>query len=116
MVYFRLDHVFFELNYSVHTKNKWLTPYAQISVGYARSNATEPDNVNLSPAYTPLPRLEDNFLMYEVFAGVSLKIFPVVDLRPVELGVGHMNRIGSGNGSSSVGVETIGASIVFHMP
>jgi hypothetical protein len=57
--------------------------------------------------------------MYEGFAGINIHIFPVIDLRPVELGIGNMNRFGTGgspDGPSSVGVKSIGAAIVFHMP
>lgn len=98
-----------------HTKYSWLSPYAQVSAGYARSNATE------SPFGTPnpnpiQPRYEDNFLMYQGFVGVDIHVFPLIDLRPVELGIGNMNRFGSGTGTSSIGVRTIGASIVLHTP
>jgi hypothetical protein len=48
--------------------------------------------------------------------GVDIHVFPLIDLRPVELGIGNMNRFGSGNGTSSIGVRTIGAAIVFHTP
>jgi hypothetical protein len=57
--------------------------------------------------------------MYEGFVGVDLHVFPLIDLRPVELGIGNMNRFGSGSGfdeTSSVGVKSIGAAIVFHLP
>jgi hypothetical protein len=103
---------------SFHTKYSWLSPYAQVSVGYARSNATEsPFGVpNTLPDQTIQPRYEDNFLIYQGFVGVDIHVFPLIDLRPVELGIGNMNRFGSGNGTSSIGVRTIGAAIVFHTP
>jgi hypothetical protein len=103
---------------SFHTHFSWLDPYVQISAGYAKSNATLPVGAGLATSF-PLPRTEDNFLMYEGFAGVAIPIFPMIDLRPVELGIGNMNRFGSGgglDGPSSIGVKSIGASVVFHLP
>jgi hypothetical protein len=105
---------------SFHTKYSWLSPYAQISVGYARSNATEPfgsPNVVASPTFSP--RTEDNFVIYEGFAGVDIHVFPLIDLRPVELGIGNLNRFGTtgtGDGPGSIGIKSIGAAIVFHSP
>ena len=83
---------------SFHTKYSWLSPYAQVSVGYARSNATEsPFGVpNTLPDQTIQPRYEDNFLIYQGFVGVDIHVFPLIDLRPVELGIGNMNRFGVG--------------------
>ncbi len=114
-----LDHVLVGARGSIHTPISWLNPYAQISVGYGRSNATEPFSLTLNSSGTPLPRTEDSFLMYEGLVGLSVPIFPVIDLRPVELGIGNMNRVGNsgvGDGPSSVGLKSIGAAIVFHMP
>jgi hypothetical protein len=115
-----LDDVLFGLRGSFHTRYSWLSPYAQVSAGYARSNATLPFGATtLSSGGVPNPRLEDNFMMYEGFAGVDIHVFPVIDLRPVELGIGNMDRFGSsatGDGPGSVGVMSIGAAIVFHLP
>jgi hypothetical protein len=116
-----LDDVLLGLRGSFHTRYSWLSPYAQVSAGYARSNATEPFGA-ISPGYgttVNAPRFEDNFVMYEGFAGLAIHIFPMIDLRPVELGIGNMNRVGSAStldGPGSVGVMSIGAAIVFHMP
>lgn len=114
-----LDNVLVGARGSFRTPISWLTPYAQVSVGYARSNATLPFGESLT-TNTPLPRLEDDFIMYEGFVGVTIRIFPMIDLRPVELGIGNMNRFGSSgatvDGPSSVGVKSIGASVVFHLP
>ncbi len=91
----------------------------QVSAGYARSNATLPFGTSLTTT-TPLPRLEDSYIMYEGFAGLTIHIFPMLDLRPIEVGIGNMNRIGSSgatvDGPSSVGVLSIGGSVVVHMP
>jgi hypothetical protein len=109
---------------SFHTPYSFLKPYAQISAGYAHSSVAEPTCQTNSGGIllcqgtvtTAAPRYEDNFLQYEGFAGADIRLFPILDLRVIELGIGNMNRIGSGNGSSSVGVRSIGAGVVFHLP
>lgn len=115
-----LDDVLVGVRGAFHTKYSWLSPYVQVSAGYARSNATEPFGApNALPNQTFLPRYEDNFVMYEGFAGVDLHVFPLIDLRPVEVGIGNMNRFGTGgpnDGTGSVGVKSIGAAVVFHLP
>jgi hypothetical protein len=114
-----LDNALLGVRGSFHTPISWLSPYVQVSAGYARSNATLPFGESLTTT-TPLPRTEDNFVMYEGFAGLTIHIFPMIDLRPVELGIGNMNRIGNSgaslDGQSSIGVKSIGASVVFHLP
>jgi hypothetical protein len=113
-----LDNALLGVRGSFHTRFSWLNPYVQMSAGYARSNATLPISTGLV-SEIPLPRTEDNFFMYEGFAGLTVHIFPMIDLRPVELGIGNMNRFGSSgteDGPSSIGVKSIGASVVFHLP
>jgi hypothetical protein len=113
-----LDNALLGVRGSFHTRYSWLSPYVQISAGYAKSNATLPIGTGLVTTF-PMPRIEDNFLMYEGFAGLTIRVFPLIDLRPVELGIGNMNRFGSGgavDGPSSIGVKSIGASVVFHTP
>lgn len=91
---------------SFKTRYSAVAPYLQISAGWNRSNVTE-----LNPVYY------DNYLQYEAFGGLDLHIFPLLDLRPVELGIGNMNRFGSGSSATtSVGVRSIGAGVVFHLP
>jgi hypothetical protein len=105
---------------SFHTRFSWMNPYVQVSAGYAKSNATLPFGTIASGSGVPNPpRLEDNFLMYEGFAGFNIHIFPMIDLRPIEVGMGNMNRIGGAgtvDGPASIGVMSIGAAVVFHMP
>ena len=105
---------------SIHTPISWVKPYAQVSAGYARSNVTEPSNQAVSPATSAVPpRYYDDFVQYEGFVGVDVRVLPIIDLRAVELGIGNMNRLGSGSssdGGSSVGVRSLGAGIVFHLP
>jgi hypothetical protein len=114
-----LDDVLVGVKGAFHTRYSWLSPYVQVSAGYARSNATLPFGSAIATGSSTPPRSEDNFLMYEGFAGIDIHVFPVIDLRPVELGIGNMNRFGTGGGTdgpSSVGVKSIGAAVVFHMP
>jgi hypothetical protein len=111
------DNVLLGVRGSIKTKYTWLTPYAQVSAGYARSNVTEPTGTQSPGSLLPnAQRYEDNFLMYEGFVGMDIHVFSTIDLRPVELGIGGMNRIGSGNGPSSLGIQTISAGIVLHLP
>ena len=106
---------------------RWLRPYAQMSLGRTSSNVTEPSCVTTSGTGGTLlcsglssntPRKMDSFFRYEAFAGADIRIFSILDLRLVEVGIGNMNRIGSGTSgtSSSVGVKSIGAGVVFHLP
>jgi len=90
---------------SIHTKYAWLKPYAQVSAGWTRSDATELQHNTF-----------DNFVRYEGFAGADIHLASFLELRAVELGIGNMNRVGSGTGSDSVGVKSIGAGIVLHLP
>jgi hypothetical protein len=108
---------------SVKTKINWLSPYAQISAGYTRSNVTEPDCVTTAGAIlqcsgsvtTPTPRQLDGFVAFEGFVGADIHVFPFMDVRPIELGIGNMNRMGTGNGSTSVGLKSIGAGVVIRL-
>jgi hypothetical protein len=103
-----------------HTRYSFLRPYVELAAGRTSSDATEPGatttTTSTSTTSITSPRRYDNFLQYNAFAGVDLKIFSVLDLRVVEVGVGNMNRFGSGSGSTSVGVTSIGAAVVFHLP
>ena len=103
---------------SVHTPISWLKPYAQVSLGYAHSDVTEPTSAQGSGA-SPAPRYFDSFVQYEGFVGADIHVLPIIDLRAFEVGIGNMNRIGNGSsqdGSSSVGVRSLGAGVVIHLP
>jgi hypothetical protein len=82
----------------------WVKPYAEVLAGWARSDAAEPTHVF------------DNYVQYQGLVGVDLRLLPVLDLRPVEVGIGEMNRTGNGTGPSSLNVRTIGAGVVLHLP
>jgi hypothetical protein len=84
------------------TPFKVLRPYAQISAGLGRTDATQP----------PLPLTAalnyQNFTQVQGFAGLDLALFDNVDFRAIELGVGEMF------GPSSHNIQTIGIGLVFH--
>ena len=102
---------------SIHTPISWLSPYAQVSAGWTRSNVTEPSQFSgTTITGYPLQPPYDNFIQYEVFVGADVHVLPFMDLRAVELGIGNMNRVGSGSGSDSAGVKSIGTGLVFHLP
>ena len=98
----------------VPTPWSWLKPYGQISAGWARSNAA------LAPTGTSslTPQVYDHYFEYEAFAGADVRLFSVLDLRAIEVGIGNMNQMGASNGASttSMGVRSIGAGLVFHLP
>jgi len=82
------------------TPFKVLRPYAQISVGLGRTDAT------VAPVGGKLLYL--NFTQVQGFAGLDLALWQNVDFRPIEFGYGEMF------GSSSHTLESIGLGIVFH--
>jgi hypothetical protein len=100
---------------SIHTPISWLKPYAQVSAGYAHSDVTEPIVAGTVATPNP-PRAYDNFVQFEGFVGADIHVLPMLDLRAIELGIGNMNRVGSGTGTSSVGVRSIGIGVVLHLP
>ncbi|MES2391253.1 MAG: hypothetical protein V4555_06420 [Acidobacteriota bacterium] len=112
---------------SIHVPLVWLKPYAEAAFGITSSDVTEPFcSTTANPACAPgipnpanSPRKFDNFFRYEGFLGADLKLAPMLDLRLIELGIGNMNRSGSAgyaNSTSSVGLQSIGAAVVFHLP
>jgi hypothetical protein len=100
-----------------HTPIKMIKPYAQVSAGWARSNAAEQfatPNVNGT-----MVRQYDNFVQYKAFIGMDIKIFPILDLRLPELGLGNMNTVGttgSGLTTNSLFTKSVALGIVFHLP
>jgi hypothetical protein len=111
---------------SVKTPLTWLRPYAEVAFGRTNSNLTEPLCVTNSGTIllcsgtgSNTPRQFDNFFRYEGFVGADIRIASMLDLRAIELGIGNMNRFGTGsfpNSTSSVGLQSIGAALVFHLP
>ena len=84
------------------THYSWLKPYGEIAFGRTSTDAANG------------PGIFTSYLRYQGFAGIDIKILPVLDLRPVEVGLGDMNAMGGGSGSISV--RSIGGAIVFHTP
>ncbi|HVG26513.1 MAG TPA: hypothetical protein VM865_02820 [Acidobacteriaceae bacterium] len=81
----------------VNTPLRWLHPYAQVSAGWARTNAAE-----------QLPINYQNFTQVQGFVGADVTLLPRVDLRAIELGAGEIF------GSSSHSIQSIGIGVVFH--
>ena len=129
----------------VHTPFRWLKPYGQMSFGWTSTNAAEPFCAStVGPVGTPqsncstqtplnAPRRYDNFFRYEGFVGADVRIASILDWRVIELGLGNMTRIGDGTvvttsatstgvpvttspTTNSIGVRSIGAGLVFHLP
>lgn len=102
---------------SFHTPWRVVKPYAQFSLGWERSDVSEPFGTTETGTSSPIPpRQFDNFLHIEGFIGADWRLLPIMDLRIPELGYGNMSRMGSGQGTSSFGVESVSVGVVFHMP
>ncbi len=110
----------------VRTPISWLKPYAEILFGYTRSDAAVPIcETTTGGTYlcngsvgTPAPRALDSYLQYEGLIGADIRITSFLDLRAPELGLGEMNQVGNSNNAStsSIGVRSVGAGIVLHLP
>jgi hypothetical protein len=99
--FMRHDSVLGGARATFKTPFKVLRPYAQISAGLGRTDATDPP--------LALGKLNyKNFTQVQGFAGLDLALWDNVDFRPIELGYGEMF------GSSSHSIESIGIGIVFH--
>ncbi len=85
-----------------------IKPYIQGSVGLGRS-----DYGLFVPDSTGKPTSHNN-LQYECFAGVDLKLLPIMDFRVVEVGYGALNSFGTGSHTYPIG--TISTGVVFHLP
>jgi len=101
----RIGSVLGGVRVSFHTPIKIIKPYIQGSVGLGRSD------YGLSS--TP-PVVVHNNLQYEGFAGVDLKLLPIMDFRVVELGYGALNSFGTASHTYPIG--TISSGVVFHLP
>jgi len=123
---------------SVRTPLRWLKPYAEIAGGYTRNNNVGLYTITNFPPTTVSslsynPAVNKNYPMVKVFVGVDIKIFPFMDLRPIELGEGEafgsaiysQTVTASGtttttnstlSGPSTHGSQSISAGIVIHLP
>lgn len=86
----------------VHTPLPFIRPYIQGSVGLARSDYG---------LFTNGAVVIHNNVQYEGFAGVDIKVLPIVDFRAVELGYGALT-----GGSHTYPIGTISSGVVFHLP
>jgi hypothetical protein len=99
-----------------HTPFHYLTPYVQASAGIGRSDYGILSTVITKPDYTTiLPSIPlKNNLEYHVYAGVDLKIFPMLDWRVAELGYGGLQAFGTN--SHNYPIKSASTGIVFHFP
>jgi hypothetical protein len=101
-----------------HTPYPIVKPYVQISAGIGRSDyglLTPNTTVTVggSSALITGEAIHSNF-QYEGFAGVDVRLLPVMDFRVVELGYGALTSFGSGGHTYPIG--TISSGLVFHLP
>jgi hypothetical protein len=97
---------------SFHTPWVPVKPYVQVSAGLGRSDyglfsaGTGPNSSGGTVVH--------NNLQYEGFAGVDLRLLPIMDFRVVELGYGALTSFGTNSHSYPIG--TISTGVVFHLP
>ena len=89
---------------SLRTRIPLLNPYVQGSVGLGRNNGLG-DGANYA-----------NRVQYMGFAGLDLRLLPVLDFRAVELGGGALSGAGTGPNSGTHSVLTISTGLVVHFP
>ena len=100
---------------SIRTPLPFIKPYVQGSAGLGRSDYglyTYSSQLNANNSSTLISNVvvPSNF-QYEAFAGVDIKVLPVMDFRVVELGYGALT-----GGSHTYPVGTISSGVVFHLP
>ena len=98
----RIDSVLGGVRGVFHTPIAPLRPYVQLSAGLGRSNYG---------LYSP--NLYSGF-EYHAFAGLDVKLASLLDLRAIELGYGGLT--GSGQGSGTYQLKSVGVGIVIHLP
>ena len=96
------------------TKYKLLAPYVQGSLGFAR---TDSGNTPTASFNNTLPLQDgrvviDHGFAYQGFAGLDLRVLPLMDIRIVELGIGGISGITNQSGSHLL--QSVGVGIVFH--
>ncbi len=112
-----------------HTPWAPVKPYVQVSAGLARSDYGLYTTVVAIPATTVTtssgttitipPVLQNkvvtyNNFQYEGFAGVDVKVLPIMDFRVVELGYGAVNSFGTNSHNYPIG--SLSSGVVFHLP
>ncbi len=96
------------------TRYKLLAPYVQGSVGFARTDGGRTPNASFNGAL-PFENghiVIDHGLAYQGFAGLDLKVLPLMDIRIAEFGIGAISGITNQSGAHLL--ESVGVGLVFH--
>lgn len=96
------------------TRYKLLAPYLQGSVGLARTDGGRTPSASFNGAL-PLQNgriVIDHGVAYQGFAGLDLKVLPLMDIRIFELGIGAISGITNQPGAHLL--ESVGVGVVFH--
>jgi hypothetical protein len=89
-----------------------LKPYLQISAGLGRSDY---GLYSGRPASTqPLPNVIYNNFQYEGFAGLDIKLLPILDWRVAEFGYGGLAPFGTY--SHNYPIKQVSMGFVLHLP
>jgi hypothetical protein len=100
---------------SFHTPIRIIKPYIQGSVGLGRSDyglyTNGPAIINNDPGTQLSGIVVHNNFQYEGFAGVDLKLLPIMDFRVVELGYGALT-----GGGHTYPIGSLSSGVVFHLP
>jgi hypothetical protein len=97
---------------SFHTPYKALKPYIQVSAGLGRSDYGL--YVYHPPSSQPVPTTIFNNFQYEGFAGLDVKLLPIMDWRVAEFGYGGLNPFGTY--SHNYPIKQVSMGFVFHLP
>jgi hypothetical protein len=97
---------------SFQTPVKSLKPYLQISAGLGRSDY---GLYSGRPASTqPVPNVIYNNFQYEGFAGLDIKLLPILDWRVAEFGYGGLDPFGTN--SHNYPIKQVSMGFVIHLP
>jgi hypothetical protein len=96
-----------------HTPYRFLQPYVEGAAGYGRSNYGVLTNAQVSSSTTYPGISTQNNIEYHVYAGLDLRVLPVLDYR-VEVGYGALQELG--NYSHSYPLYNISTGLVLHFP
>ena len=97
------------------TPKRLFLPYAEVAAGYARSNygvLTDAQITNSTSTFPGVPT--QNNLEYHAYAGLDLRITPLVDFRFFEAGYGALQEMGTF--SHTYPIYSISTGVVFHFP
>ncbi|HEX4577372.1 MAG TPA: hypothetical protein VH117_08470 [Edaphobacter sp.] len=97
---------------SFNTPVKSLKPYVQVSVGLGRSDYGL--YTGRPASNQPLPNPIYNNFQYEGFAGLDIKLLPILDWRVAEFGYGGLNPFGTY--SHNYPIKQVSMGFVFHLP